>query len=309
MSTISIIIPFYFNELNVAPTTDELVKNESRFPDGTVFEYVFVDDGSKDNTLAELRRFKSTYKGTVKIVKLSGNFGSYNAILAGMQYATGDCNVVITADLQDPPELIVKMYDYWCKGVKLVLANREQRSDGFFTSLFANLYHKLIKKYALKNVPEGGFDFCLFDAQLRDQVVAMKEKNTNSLYLLAWLNYDYVSIAYTRRRREIGKSRWTLAKRIKLFIDSFVSFSYLPLRLITVGGLLLGSITLLYAVYVLFARLTGLITLQGWSTIMVVFLLVSSFQAIAVGIIGEYLWRNLEHSRNRPAYVVDEVID
>ncbi len=101
MSKISVIIPFYYNELNVAVTTSELVKNESSFPAGTVFEYVFVDDGSKDNTLAELKRFKSTYKGNVKIVKLSGNFGSYNAILAGMQYATGDCNVVITADLQD----------------------------------------------------------------------------------------------------------------------------------------------------------------------------------------------------------------
>ncbi len=137
----------------------------------------------------------------------------------------------------------------------------------------------------------------------------MNEKNTNSLYLLAWLNYDYVSIAYTRRKREIGKSRWTIAKRIKLFIDSFVSFSYLPLRMITIGGLLLGSVTLIYAIYVLFARITGLITVEGWSTLMVVFLLVSSFQAIAIGIIGEYLWRNLEHSRNRPAYVVDEVTE
>jgi len=178
----------------------------------------------------------------------------------------------------------------------------------FFTRSLAHIYHQTIRKFALKNLPEGGFDFCLFDKQLREQVVAMNEKNTNSLYLLNWLKYDYICIPYTRRKRETGKSMWTLNKRIQLFIDSFVSFSYMPLRFITVSGLLLGFISFLYAVYVLFAKISGLISVQGWSTMMVVFLVVSSFQMIAIGIIGEYLWRNLEASRKRPSYVIDEII-
>jgi glycosyltransferase involved in cell wall biosynthesis len=308
MPKISIIIPCYYNELNIPVTSKELIANEGLFPADVSFEYVLVDDGSKDNTLAELQKFKTAYPNKVTIVKLSGNFGSYNAIQAGMKYATGDCTVVIAADLQDPPELIVKMYEYWQKGVKLVVANRDEREDHFSSRLFSEQYQKLMQRYALPNLPKGGFDFCLFDKQLREQVVDLKENNTNSLYLLMWLNYDYVAIPYKRRNRAIGKSRWTLKKKIKLFIDSFVSFSHAPLRLITTTGLLLGLGSFIYAIFVIIARLSGLIALEGWTTMMVVFLLVSSFQMMALGIIGEYLWRNLEAGRKRPAYIVDEAL-
>lgn len=308
MPKLSIIIACYYNELNIPVTSKELIANEALFPADVLFEYVMVDDGSKDGTLIELKKFKSAYPDKVKIVKLSGNFGAYNAIQAGMKYATGDCNVVIAADLQDPPELMVKMYDYWLKGVKLVVANRDEREDKLSSRIFAEQYQKLIRKFALPNLPKGGFDFCLFDKQLREQVVNLNETNTNSLYLLMWLNYDYVAIPYTRKVRKIGTSKWTLQKKIKLFIDSFISFSHAPLRLITTTGLLLGSASFIYALYVITARLSGLIDIEGWSTMMVVFLLVSSFQMMALGIIGEYLWRNLEASRNRPPFVVDEVI-
>ncbi len=308
MPKLSIIIPCYFNEANIPHTVAELLANEALFPNDVSFEYVMVDDGSKDNTLQVLQAFKSAHPHKVCIIKLSGNFGSYNAILAGMKYATGDCNVVISADLQDPPDLMIKMYEYWQSGIKLVVANRNQREDGFFTRIFAQQYQRLIKKFAMPNLPDGGFDYCLFDKQLRNQVVDMKENNTNSLYLLMWLKYDYVAIPYTRRARQDGKSRWTLKKKIKLFIDSFVSFSYAPLRLITTTGLLLGIISFVYALYVVVAKLAGWIDVEGWSAMMVVFLLISSFQMIAIGIIGEYLWRNLESSRSRPAYIVDEIL-
>ncbi|TAE83999.1 MAG: glycosyltransferase [Bacteroidetes bacterium] len=308
MPKISIIIPCYYNELNIPVTSKELIANESLFPADVLFEYVMVDDGSKDTTLLELKKFKTAYPDKVVIVKLSGNFGSYNAIQAGMKYATGDCTVVIAADLQDPPELMVKMYEYWQKGVKLVIANREEREDHFSSRIFAEQYQKLIQRYALPNLPKGGFDFCLFDKQLREQVVDLKENNTNSLYLLMWLKYDYVAIPYKRRNRTIGKSRWTLKKKVKLFIDSFVSFSNAPLRLITTTGLLLGLGSFVYAIFVIIARLSGLIALEGWTTMMVVFLVISSFQMMALGIIGEYLWRNLEAGRQRPPYIVDEVI-
>jgi polyisoprenyl-phosphate glycosyltransferase len=307
MAKLSIIIPCYYNEKNIPVTTARLLKNETAFAPQTEFEYVMIDDGSKDGTYQALQAFKNQYPNKVKIIKLSGNFGSYNAIQAGMKYATGDCNVVIAADLQDPPELMVKMFEHWQRGYKLVLANREQRNDPFLSKLFAQTYQRLIKKYALPSLPEGGFDFCLFDKQLREQVVALGEKNTNSLYLLLWLKYDFVTIPYTREEREIGKSKWTLKKRIQLFIDSFVSFSYTPLRFITTTGLLLGCFSLAYALYVLSAKLLGKVDVEGWTTMMVVFLLVSSFQMIAIGIIGEYLWRNLDASRKRPSYIIDTV--
>ena len=224
MPKLSIIIPCYFNELNIPVTAKELILNEQLFPNDVSFEYVMIDDGSKDKTFEALITFKNQYPDKVKIVKLSGNFGSYNAIQAGMEYATGDCNIVIAADLQDPPELMLKMYEFWNKGFKLVLANREDRDDPFLSKFLASIYQKLIKKYALSNIPDGGFDFCLFDKQLKDHILSIKEKNVNSLYLLVWLKYEYACIPYKRQERKIGKSRWTMKKKIPLINDNFPLF-------------------------------------------------------------------------------------
>lgn len=308
MAKVSIIVPCYYNEQNIPITATALVANEATFPESTQFEYVMVDDGSGDGTYKALEHFKQQYPHKVRVVKLSGNFGSYNAIQAGMQYATGDCTVVIGADLQDPPELMSTMFSYWQQGIKLVVANRQEREDGLISKTLSNTYQRLMQKYALPNLPKGGFDYCLFDKQLREQVVQLAENNTNSLYLLLWLNYPYVAIPYTRKARTIGKSRWTIRKKVKLFIDSFVSFSYTPLRLITISGLLLGVVALGYAIYVIGARLSGAIEVEGWTSMMVVFLLISAFQMIALGIMGEYLWRSLDAARKRPPYIVDSVI-
>lgn len=309
MPTISIIIPCYFNEDNIPTTTNKLLQNEKLFENEVNFQYIFIDDGSKDNTWQTLLNFQAAQpNGKVKLIKLSGNFGSYNAILAGMKYATGDCNVVISADLQDPPELIYKLYDHWRKGIKLVIANRTDRSDPLFSKIFAQIFQKLIKKYALKNLPDGGFDFVLFDKQLKEEVVEMDEKNTNTLYLFTWMKYEYVTIPYQRLKREAGKSRWTFSKKLKLFIDSFVSFSFLPIRLITILGFILGIISIIYSVIILINKFTGNIQIEGWSALMIVVLLVSSFQMIALGVLGEYIWRTLDASRKRPNYIIDKII-
>ncbi len=308
MARISIIIPCYYNEENIPHTSKELIENESRFPPGTTFEYVMVDDGSRDGTFGMLKLFHEKFSDKVKVIRLAGNVGSYNAILAGMEYATGDCCTVISADLQDPPELIPEMFGHWQEGIKLVVANREQRHDPILTAMFARLYHGMLRRFALKNIPKGGYDFVLFDRKLKDQVLQIREKNTNTLYMLAWLGYPYKSIPYTRQKRKHGKSRWTISKKIKLFVDSFVSFSYLPLRMISLLGLILGSIALFYAIYIIVRKMFGEIDVQGWSAMMVVLLFVSSFQMIAIGIIGEYVWRSLDASRNRPIYIVEEVL-
>lgn len=307
MPKISIIIPCYFNASNIPVTTRELIDNELLFEKDVEFEYIMVDDGSKDNTYLALQLFKKQYPEKVKLIKLSGNFGSYNAILAGMNYATGDCNVVITADLQDPPFLIKKMYSYWKKGIKLVLANRENREDSMFDNFFSLIFHKLIKKYGINNMPDGGFDFCLFDKVLKNEVLAMNERNTNTLFLLLLLKYDFVSIPYLRRKREIGISKWTFQKKVKLLIDSFVSFSFTPIRLITILGFFFGGCSLVYAFIILILRLSGGIQIEGWSALMVVVLLVSSFMMISMGVLGEYLWRIFDQVRARPIYIVEKV--
>lgn len=307
MARLSVIIPCYFNEANLPVTFSRLQNMETLLPPGTETEYVFVDDGSGDRTWQVLQDLQRQVPGSVCLVRLAGNVGSYNAILAGMAQASGDCSTVISADLQDPPELIPQMFGHWQQGIKLVMANRERREEGFFTRTLASLFHTLIRKFALRNIPKGGFDFVLFDRKLQEEVIKMAEKNTNTLFLLPWLGYPYVTIPYVRQRREIGESRWTTSKKVKLFIDSFIAFSFFPIRLITVSGLIFGIGSLAYALVVLYERLSGQIPVQGWSALMIVLLLVSSFQMMALGILGEYLWRTLDAVRRRPPYVVDEL--
>ncbi|OGX83183.1 hypothetical protein BEN47_17755 [Hymenobacter lapidarius] len=307
MPKLSVIIPCYFNESNIPVTVPGLIANEANFPTGLEFEYVFVDDGSGDGTVAALRRAQAYYPDRIKVVELVANVGSYNAIVAGMAYATGDCLAIITADMQDPPELMVQMYDYWCKGFKLVIGNRQDREETGLGQVFAKTFHWLMKHLALKNIPDGGFDFVFFDRQVCDDVVRMQERNSNLFYLMVWLGYDYVNIPYVRRKREIGKSRWTLQKKIKLLIDSLLSFSFFPIRAISVLGLGLGVVALLYGLYIIGLKFFGGDEPEGWTTLMVVVLFVAAFQMIALGVIGEYVWRGLDAARKRPMYVVKQV--
>ena len=307
MAKLSIIIPCYFNEENIPVTAKELINNEKLFPEEVQFEYILVDDGSKDNTLREILAFKDIFPGKVIAIKLAGNVGSYNAVVAGMEYASGDCTVIIAADLQDPPELMVKMYEYWKQGFKLVMGNRQDRQETVVQKYLSNTFHWIMKTIALKNIPDGGFDYVFFDKQIREEVLKMKERNSNIFYLMTWMGYNYVNIPYSRKNREIGVSRWTLKKKIKLLIDSVLSFSFFPIRSISVIGIILGVIAFLYAIYIIILRLLGNIDVQGWTGLMVVLLFVSSFQMIGLGILGEYLWRSLDASRKRPLYVVEEV--
>jgi polyisoprenyl-phosphate glycosyltransferase len=308
MSKLSIIIPCYYNEENIPVTMQELVKNERLFPQEVSFEYILVDDGSKDNTLAEIRKTRALYPDKITALKLAGNVGSYNAVVAGMEYATGDCTVIIAADLQDPPELMVQMYGYWKKGFKLVIGNRQDREESAMQKFFSNTFHSLMKKIALKNIPDGGFDYVFFDRQIREEVVKMGERNSNIFYLMTWMGYDYINIPYVRKKREIGTSRWTLQKKVKLLIDSLLSFSYFPIRAISVIGICLGIGAFMYGLYIIISRIFfGNIDVEGWSALMVVLLFVSSFQMIAIGILGEYVWRGLDASRKRPLYIVEKL--
>lgn len=309
MPKLSIIVPCYFNEENIPVTTRELVANEINFPAEVSFEYVFVNDGSGDDTLGALRRAQALFPGRIRIVDLAGNVGSYNAIVAGMAHATGDCLAITTADMQDPPELMVRMYGHWQQGFKLVIGSRQDREETGLSESFAKLFHWLMKRLALRNIPDGGFDYALFDRQVATEVLKLHERNTNVFYLMVWLGFAYVNIPYVRRRRQIGRSRWTLAKKVKLLIDSLMAFSFVPIRAISVLGLSLGGVALLYAFYVIALKIASPSEPAGWTTLMVVLLFVSAFQMIALGVIGEYVWRGLDAARNRPLYIVREVLE
>jgi dolichol-phosphate mannosyltransferase len=166
-----------------------------------------------------------------------------------------------------------------------------------------------MKHLALKNIPDGGFDFVFFDRQVSEEVVALRERNSNVFYLMVWLGFPYVNIPYVRRKREIGTSRWTLSKKTKLLIDSLVAFSFVPVRAISVVGLSLGVVALFYAIFIIGFKIVNPSEPPGWTTLMVVLLFVSAFQMIALGVIGEYTWRGLDAARRRPLYIVKEILE
>lgn len=198
---------------------------------------------------------------------------------------------------------------HWKQGFRLIIGNRQDRQETGWSKRMSQTFHWLMKHLALRNIPDGGFDFVFFDQQVRDDIVRMQERNSNIFYLMVWLGYSYVNIPYVRRKREIGKSRWTLQKKLKLFIDSLLSFSFFPIRVISVVGLLLGFAALLFGIYTIGLHIFAPQGPAGWTTLMVVVLFVSAFQMIALGIIGEYVWRGMDAARSRPLYVVKQVYD
>lgn len=301
----SIVVPIYYNELNIPHTVPRLQKLQEILPECD-FEFVFVDDGSGDDSLSLLLQAREQ-DNRIKVIKLSRNFGSMSAIQAGLRHATGDCVGVIAADLQDPPELFKEMIEHWRSGKKVVLGTRLDREESLSQKFFSNSYYYLLEKFALKGYPKGGFDFLLIDRQVVKEVLEIQEKNTNTMSLIYWLGHEQVQIPYVRQERKLGKSRWTLSKKVKLFVDSFVSFSYMPIRFMSLIGFITAFLSFLYGVFVVICTVFGLINLQGWTTIIALITFLLGIIMIMLGIIGEYLWRILDESRDRPSYIVDEV--
>jgi len=303
----SILVPIYFNELNIEHTVPRLKALEESLPEYE-FEFVFVDDGSRDSSL-DLLLEERRKDSRVKVIKLSRNFGSMAAIQAGLTHVTGDCIGIITADLQDPPELFVDMVRMWEKGNKVVLAVRGDRDESAGQKVFAGIYYYLLDRFALRGYPRGGFDFLLMDKQIVGELNDVHEKNTNILSLVFWLGHSRAIIPYTRQERKHGVSRWTFSKKLKLFLDSFVSFSYAPIRIMSLTGIVTASLSFVYGMFVVISLLLGHVHVRGYTTIIALVTFLLGLIMVMLGIIGEYLWRILDESRNRPGYVIDEVYD
>jgi len=304
----SIVIPVYYNELNLPQTIPVLLRLGEDLPDYAL-ELVFVDDGSGDRSLEVLLSWRDRYPQNIRVVKLTRNFGSMAAILAGLGVARGECVGVITADLQDPPELFATMMRHWEKGVKAVFAVREEREEPALQKWFAGIYYRMLSRYALPGYPRGGFDFLLIDRQVVAEVIRVREKNTNLMSLIFWMGFGHVMIPYTRKERQLGVSRWTFSKKVKLFIDSFVAFSYMPIRFLSAVGILIAAGSFLCGVFIVAAWLTHSIEVKGYTPIMILLTLTAGIQMTMLGILGEYLWRALDETRRRPPYVIDHTYE
>lgn len=306
MSKLSIIIPVYYN----SDTLEILYEDMKKVVLSVVedYEIVMVDDGSGDNSW-EVMNDLSKRDSRIKLVKLSRNFGSHAAILAGLSVCTGDCATIKAADLQEPSEILLEMYESWKKGNKVVLAVRSDRKESFSQKLFANSYYWLVRKFAIPSMPEGGFDCYLIDRKVIEVLRMLDETNSAVTLQILWSGFKRDTIYYVRQKREIGVSRWTLSKKVKLVIDSLVGFSFAPIRFMSLVGVFFSLVSFIWMLIVIVQKIMGGIQVQGWTALMIVVLFSSGLILLTLGILGEYIWRILDASRNRPVYIIEETKD
>ena len=306
MTKLSLVIPCYYNGMNIPETYQVICRDVFSVRTDIDYELIFVDDGSGDDTLLQAKIVQNK-DPRVKIVKLSRNFGEFRAIVAGLSQMSGDCAAVMSADLQDPPALIPELFASWEKGNLVNLAVRKDRQESALKNWFADTYYKLVRRWVEPNYPKRGFDFFLIDRKVADELVEMQEKNSSIYLQLIWLGYTPTTIEYVRREREKGKSMWSFRKRVNLFIDTFVVFSNKPIRFETGCGLCISLAGLILAIFFIVDWFRNSIV-PGWTSLIVVILLTSGFQMVMFGILGEYVWRNLDETRKRPLYVIEKVI-
>ncbi len=300
---VSVVVPVYFNAATLARLAERL--RASAAGAEWDLEAIFVDDGSGDGSWAAIGEICRTWPGA-RGIRLTRNFGSQMAILAGLREAKGDAAAVLSADLQEPPELLPLLVAAWRKGATAALAVRRSRPEGWAARTAAGLYYRTLRRLAFSEMPAEGFDCFLIGRPAIDFLTEANEVHTSLPGLLLWSGFPATLVPYDRVAREEGRSRWTLAKKMKYFADSIVSFSYAPLRGLSLFGIALAFLAFAYAAFLVFFKLLHGQAVAGWTTTMVVIAFLSGVQLLSLGILGEYLWRTLDAARGRKGYLVGE---
>jgi dolichol-phosphate mannosyltransferase len=301
--TISVVVPVYFNAGSL-PRLAERLRAVATAADYDV-EAIFVDDGSGD---ASWERIQEITRGwpNARGLRLTRNFGSQMAIVAGLAEARGQAAAVLSADLQEPPELLPEMVAAWRRGATAVLAVRRSRPEGIATRAAAGFYYRTLRRLAFAQMPDGGFDCFLIGRPAIDFLVEAREVHTSLPGLLLWGGFPTALVPYDRVAREDGSSRWTFTKKLKYFLDAVIAFSYAPLRWMSVMGASLAIFAFGYALFLIAYKIVHGQPIQGWTSLMVALAFLSGVQLLSLGILGEYLWRTLDAARARKGYLVGE---
>ncbi len=307
MAKYSMIIPVYFNEPNL-PVTHQVLSEEIEKRAGTdEVEMIYVDDGSGDNSFQVLKRISENDR-RVKVIRLSRNFGSQMAVFAGLKHATGDCAGCLSADLQEPPELFFEMVEAWREGNDIVIAARKGRKDRWLTRTLSHLFYMVYRRLVSAEMPKYGYDSFLVDRKVIEALFCQKLNNVGLVGQMLQMGFRRQIVFYVRRGREIGKSRFTFEKRFKLAIDNIVNFSYIPIRLISLIGILTSVLSFFYGVFVIISKIFINIPVPGYTTTVVLILFFSGLILLSLGIIGEYIWRVYDVAKNSPEFLVQEKI-
>lgn len=298
----SIVVPV-FNEEEVIRFTYERLTQVMRGLEEP-YELIFVNDGSRDNTysiLGELAQEDSS----VVVLDFARNFGHQLAITAGMDYARGQAIVVIDADLQDPPELIVEMIAKWREGYDVVYAKRvERKGETWFKKVSASLFYRLLQRMSDIEIPLDTGDYRLIDRQVADQLLAIREKSRFVRGLVSWVGFKQTAVEYVRDERLYGETKYPLKKMIKLSLDGMTSFSTKPLKITSYLGVLSSVAGFIYGLYVLYMKLFTSDTITGWASVILIQLFFNGVILLMLGIIGEYVGRIHDESKGRPIYIV-----
>jgi glycosyltransferase involved in cell wall biosynthesis len=306
---LSLVVPCYNEAENVTAFQDAVI---SAF-DGCGYDYeiVFVDDGSKDATLHNLKKLYGTQKCPVKIVSFSRNFGKEAAIYAGMEYASGAYIALIDADLQQRPEIVRDMVNILDDKPEcdVVAAYQDRRGEGKVLSFFKKRFYSIINHLSDVNLHADASDFRTFRRSVRDSLLELAEYHRFSKGLFAWVGYETTFIPYTACQRHAGKTKWSFRKLMNYAIEGFIGFSTKPLRYSIYIGSLSAFTAILYLIWVVLVKLIWGIDIPGYATIIVLILLLGSIQLFCIGIIGEYVGRTFEQSKDRPIYITKEVLE
>ena len=304
MNKVSIVIPVFNNAESICILFDRITRQLGA-SELSSLEIIFIDDGSTDDSWKLISEIKADNPHTVVGLKLSRNFGQLAAMIAGWELATGDALINISADLQDPPEMIGVLIEEWISGSDLVIGIRKNRNDKFTSRLTSSIANRIVKR-SYPDMPDTWFDFTLMSRRVLDVVISMEGRFRFSQGDMLYAGFKKSFVPYTRAERPFGKSGYNFWKRLKNFTDTVLDSSYLLIQFFIRLGLIFSLSSILYATWIVIARFFDLIPSSGWAPIMIVVLVSSGIIMIMLGIIAEYLWRIYDSTRNKPVYVIEK---
>jgi glycosyltransferase involved in cell wall biosynthesis len=302
----SVVIPIYNEESNIPQLYRRLCDVVKKTAE--MWEFIFVDDGSDDNSLSILKKYHNS-DSRVRVISFSRNFGHQNAISAGLTFCQGNCAIIIDGDLQDPPEILPDFLKKWQEGYQVVYAIRKRRKEVLFKRILYKLFYRILWILARIDIPIDAGDFCLMDRKVVNLINSFPEKNRFVRGLRSWVGFKQAGIEYHRDERYSGKSKFSFSKLARLAADGIFSFSEFPLKIIILLGLIIAVGSIFYAIYLIIAHfLFPEIQIPGWTSIVVGITFLGGVQLIFIGIVIEYITRIYDEVKNRPMYIIAESV-
>lgn len=299
---VSLVIPVYGNEGSIGELITAVRWIDQKFAQG--FEAVFVVDGSPDRSYALLREALPTAGFNSQLITLSRNFGAFAAIRNGLEHAQGEIIAAMAADLQEPPEVIVRFVDaIQRESADVVLGVREGREDPWLSKVASFFFWKLYRHFVMPEIPQGGVDIFALSREFRDRLLMLGESNSSLLAQIFWLGGRRTFVGYRRLPRKHGKSAWSLRKKLRYLSDSIFAFTDLPVRILISLGLVTMAITALLFTLIVAAKISGLMAVPGYAGTMVTILFFGAFNSLGLGVVGSYAWRTFENTKSRPLSV------